>query len=181
MHNSLNNRNAHNNHPERNAHICRDFGFPPLSTQFDIAERRKNVCQSTCARGADEFENNAQVACNKPQCHGRYNQGRSKDKVAVEVVRLVREIKCCHDGPANEGLQWQRRKHIETEAPSKILHKPESLGRTAILDSAYSRAMFTMTLPGGKLLRTLPLILSPNVMKPASAMVRHNASEIPVE
>lgn len=44
-----------------------------------------------------------------------------------------------------------------------------------------NRAMLTTILSVGKLLRTLPAVLSPNVRKPDVAMRRHAHMEIKVE
>lgn len=46
---------------------------------------------------------------------------------------------------------------------------------------AYKRATLTMMLSLGKLLRTLPRVLSPKVRKPARAMARHAIMEMLVE
>lgn len=45
----------------------------------------------------------------------------------------------------------------------------------------YNLAMLTIMLFVGKLFRTFPAVLSPNVRKPATAMMRQATMEIPVE
>lgn len=51
----------------------------------------------------------------------------------------------------------------------------------SIFNPKHKRAMFTRTLELGKLLSTLPRVLSPNVRNPLSAIARHANIEMLVE
>ncbi len=50
----------------------------------------------------------------------------------------------------------------------------------SMLRPKQKRAMFTMVFEDEKLLRTLPCVFEPKVMKPESAMTRHATRDMPV-
>ena len=81
-----------------------------------------------------------------------------------------------HDFAADKSLKREGGEHVQSEAAAIYV----SCGRRGE-GRTYNRAMFTMTLSSGKLLRTLPSVLSPKVRKPARAMTRQASMEMPVE
>lgn len=97
--------------------------------------------------------------------------------MAIRVPRLIREIVVRHDFTADERLQGQGSEHVQTE--TAFTRSAPSL-RERPTDT-YNRAILTITLSVGKLLRTLPFVLSRKVIKPASAIVMHAAIEMLVE
>lgn len=99
--------------------------------------------------------------------------------MTVRMEWFVREIVGGHHGAAYEGLQWERREHIEAEAARTEISQRKGTDETE--SGTYNRAIFTMILSAGKLFRTLPWVFDPKVKKPASAMVKHIIIETPVE
>lgn len=46
--------------------------------------------------------------------------------MTIRMERFVWEVVGCHHGAAYEGLQWERRKHVEAEAARAEVSKGEA-------------------------------------------------------
>lgn len=82
-------------------------------------------------------------------------------------------------------IRWRRRLNGSSGHQYVIMTSRQTNASSGIVVSMFRpkhrRAMLTMMLSEGKLLRTLPSVLSPKVTKPASAMIRHASIDTPVE
>lgn len=101
----------------------------------------------------------------------------------VRMIRFGGEVVVDHYLTAYERFQGKGGEHVEAEAAASLisgLRLFEGVGRKE-KRWTHNRAMFTMMLSVGKLLRMLPWVLSPKVRNPDSAMTKHAIMEIPVE
>ena len=98
--------------------------------------------------------------------------------MSIGIPRFVGKPVIRHYLAADEGLKGKGSEHVEAEAAGAGLSVRIGLSKSS---AAYNRAMLTMILSVGKLLRTFPMVLSPNVRKPANAITRHAIIEMAVE
>ena len=107
--------NPHNATPKRNAHIRRIRLPRPALRQLHKTQRRQNVRQRAGGRGADEFEDDAQVAGDEGGHHGGDDERGGEDQVAVGLVGLVREVVGGHDFAADEAFEGESGDHVQAE------------------------------------------------------------------
>lgn len=117
LNHTLGDADRHHNEPERDANI-RSIRLPrPPLRELEEAERWENVRQRACGGCADEFEHNPQVRRDQSHAHGRYDEGRCEDDVAIRLVRLAREVVFGHDFATDEAFEGKGGDHVEAEAP----------------------------------------------------------------
>lgn len=116
--NRLNQTDAHHRTPKCNAHIG-GIDLPgAASGEFDVAQRRQNVCQRTRTRSSHELEHDAQIAGDERHAHGGENQRGREDQVAIGVEVFGGKVVFCHDFSADEAFQWKCGEHVQAKAES---------------------------------------------------------------
>lgn len=112
LRNAQHQTNRHNHRAKRNARIARPrLPRPPLR-QIHKAQRRENVGERAGGRGADELEDDADVAGDEGDGHGGDDERGGEDEVAVGLVRLVGEVVFGHDFAADEAFEGEGGEHV---------------------------------------------------------------------
>lgn len=126
-------RNDQDSRAKRNARNSR-YETPTSRAQFNVTQRRQDICQRARACCADQLEHCAQVACSEAYSHGGNHQCACEYEVATLVVRLFWEPVIVHDFSTDEAFERKCGEHIQPEAQTCNLDHEVALRREVVQD-----------------------------------------------
>ena len=107
-----NQTNAHHHASKRYTYIRHPSLPRPPFRQFHKTKRRENVRQRARRGGADELENDAQIAGDERGRHGGEDERGGENEVSIRIVRFAWEVVLGHDLATDEALEGKSRDHV---------------------------------------------------------------------
>ena len=131
---------ADSQHATAKHDACDSWNRPPTPrTQLHVTQWRKDVCQCTRTRGANELEHRTQITCDQAYGHCTYDQGTTEDQMSVWVIGLIGKPVIVHNFSTNEGFEGQCGEHVKAKAEACNLHHEMALRGKVVEDVAFGK------------------------------------------